>query len=233
MLKTCLVFRHVAFEDLGILQPILRRRGVAIRTLDIGSHEPAIAEVEDASVLVVLGGPIGVDEEEAYPFLRHETAVVRRRRSLGRPTLGICLGAQLMAKALGARVGPGREREIGWAPIGLTEPGRESVLRHIEAAPVLHWHGDAFELPAGAETLAFTPACDHQAFAKGPNLLGLQFHVEVDPARIESWLIGHTVELARERISPGSIRDDTERYGRRIAELGGYAFNEWLDGLRL
>jgi len=228
-MKTCLVLRHVAFEDLGALASILSRRGFNARYLDVGVDELARAQLEDSDLVVVLGGPIGVYQEDAYPFLPHETALISDRVGALRPTLGICLGAQLMAKALGASVVPGPQKEIGWAPVELTREGRAGPLRHLEGRHVLHWHGDNLDLPGACDNLAFTLHCPFQAFRKGPNLLALQFHIEIDPRRIEAWLIGHTVELAQARISLDTIRADTARHGATLQQACATIFNEWLD----
>jgi len=159
------------------------------------------------------------------------SAAIRARMDAAKPTLGVCLGAQLMAKALGAQVAPGPQKEIGWAPLALTEAGRVSVLGAFETTPVLHWHGDNFELPVNAVRLASTSACPNQAFAYGQNLLGLQFHIEVDPTRIEQWLIGHTVELAKAGIDPRELRRQAATLGRATAEKGKAALTAWLDGV--
>jgi GMP synthase (glutamine-hydrolysing) len=145
--------------------------------------------------------------------------------------LGICLGAQLMAKALGANVAPGPEKEIGLAPVDLTAEGRATPLRLLEGVPVLNWHGDNLDLPQGCERLAFTRLCPVQAFRKGPNLLGLQFHIEADAHRMESWLIGHTVELGKANVDPRALRNDIARHGRMLQQTAHAVFNEWLDGL--
>ena len=135
-----------------------------------------------------------------------------------------------MAKALGAAVAPGPQKEIGWAPLVLTEAGRDCGLGAFATTPVLHWHGDNFELPANAVRLASTPACPNQAFSVGRSLLGLQFHIEVDPARIEQWLIGHAVELGKAGIDPRDLRRQAATLGRVTAEKGQAALAAWLDG---
>jgi GMP synthase (glutamine-hydrolysing) len=230
-MKNCLALRHVGFENIGILEPILRQRGCAVRYLEVGTEEIDTREVKDADLLVVLGGPIGVYEEEVYPFIIQETAAIAARIVRKRPTLGVCLGAQFMAKALGASVGPGPAKEIGWAPVELTPAGRASPLRHIADLPVLHWHGDNFDLPSGCENLALTASCPHQAFRQGANLLGIQFHIEADPLGIESWLIGHTVELGKASRDPRLIRNDTVRYGKQLAGAATKVVIEWLDNI--
>jgi GMP synthase (glutamine-hydrolysing) len=228
-MKTCLAFRHVSFEDAGTLAPILAHRGFDTRYIDAGIDRLDRSEIAGCDLLVVLGGPIGVYEQDDYPFLKGELAAIAERLAAMRPTLGICLGAQLMANALGAKVAPGPAKEIGWAPLELTASGRTSPLRHLDGVPVLHWHGDNFALPAGTEHLASTVHCPFQAFAKGPNLLAMQFHIETDAQRIESWLIGHTVELRKAKIDPSIIREDTARHGERLQQTSSRIVNEWLD----
>lgn len=219
-----LVVRHVAFEDLGLLSPLLAERGYAVRYLDAGIDAPPEA-AED--LLVVLGGPIGVGDVAAYPFLADEMALIRRTVEAGVPVLGICLGAQLTAAALGAPVTRG-EVEIGFAPLQLTDEGAGGPLAGVVGAPVLHWHGDTFAIPDGAARLASTAACANQAFAIGARVLGLQFHLEVDPSRIEAWLIAYGDELRAHGIDPQSVR----RHGPALAERGAAALAAWLDGLR-
>lgn len=228
-MKSCLALRHVLFEDAGILEPLLTARAFNFRYVDVGIETLDLAEIDHVDLLLVLGGPIGVYEEDAYPFLIAETAAIRRRVMQAQPTLGICLGAQLMASALGATVKPGPVKEIGWAPVELTAAGYASPLRHLDRIHVLHWHGDNFALPENCENLAATAPTPYQAFRKGPNLLALQFHIELDPRRIEAWLIGHAVELAKARRDPRGIRHDTSRYGKPLQDVASKVLTEWLD----
>lgn len=217
MSKTVIALRHLAFEDLGLLDPLLRERGFdRIEYREAGVDDLAHIDPDEPDLLVVLGGPIGAEDEALYPWLRDEQRLVRRRLDSGRPLLGICLGAQLMARVMGARVKPMRHglKEIGFGPITLTDAGRRSPLAAIPAGqPVLHWHGDQFDLPPGCESLAGTDLCPHQAFLAGPNALALQFHLEADPARLEQWLIGHAGELAQAGIDLGRLRADARQFG--------------------
>jgi GMP synthase (glutamine-hydrolysing) len=151
--------------------------------------------------------------------------------ALGKPTLGICLGAQLMAQALGAEVKSTGRVEIGYSFLQLTEPGRTSVLADLESTPVLHWHGDQFEIPEAASRLGQTPGFPNQAFAIGPRILGLQFHLEADYTRIEQWLIGHAHELATHRLDPGILRHQVRQSGPQLAKVAGHVFGTWLDQL--
>ncbi|WNL46181.1 glutamine amidotransferase [Dyella sp. BiH032] len=230
MTRTALAIRHVAFEDLGLLAPLLAERGYDVRYAEAGVDAIGAADVTAVDLLVVLGGPIGVYERERYPFLVEEQAAIAARLAARRPTLGICLGAQLMAQALGAEVAPTGRAEIGFGPLSLTDDGRASVLQAIGDVPVLHWHGDQFAIPAGAQRLAQTPGFPNQAFALGRHALGLQFHLEVEAPRLERWLIGHAHELAAHRIDPATIRRDAALHGDALTRAARAVFEAWLDG---
>lgn len=186
----------------------------------------------EPDLLVVLGGPIGAFDETAYPFLADTLALLRERLARRLPVLGICLGAQLMARALGAGVAPMGHKEIGFAPLALTLDGERSVLAPLaNGTPVLHWHGDRFEIPPGAESLAATPLCPHQAFALGTHALALQFHLEADLSRIEQWLVGHACELAAAGVDLQALRSGAREHGAALAQAAQAVFGAWLDGL--
>lgn len=229
-MKTLLAVRHVPFEDLGSLADPLRDAGYDICYLDIGIDDTAQLETLRPDLLVVLGGPIGAYEEDHYPFLRHELHSLASRLHRGLPTLGICLGAQLMARALGARVYPGPAKEIGWAPLQLTAAGAVSPIRHLGEAHcrMLHWHGDTFDLPEGATLHASTAACAHQVFSWGPHALGFQCHPEFRADRVEQWLVGHACELAAAGIDPEGIRAESRIHGEALARQAQHFLREWL-----
>lgn len=231
-MKNLIALRHVPFEDLDNFAAPLGARGYAISYREAPVDDLAAPDLALADLLVVLGGPIGAYEEALYSFLKPELALIEKRLQQGRPVLGICLGAQLMARALGARVYPGK-KELGWAPLELTEAGRRSPLRFIEPAmKVLHWHGDTFDLPAGAEHLGATEPTPHQAFALGRHALGLQFHIEASAPGLERWYVGHALEIAT---TPGvglaSLREDAVLCAPRLAASAQAALNSWLDGI--
>lgn len=232
MPKQVVALRHVGFEDLGSFETVLQDAGYFIyyrnATLGVQDIDPISPEL-----LVVLGGPIGVYEGELYPFLDEVRRLIGKRLSANRATLGICLGAQQMAAALGAKVYPSGTKEIGFAPVELTPVGACGPLRHLAGAPVLHWHGDTFDLPAGAQLLASTSVCRNQAFAIGAHALALQFHPEADmPDRIEDWLVGHAVELTAANVDPCGLRAQAAEVGPRLRESGRRMLQAWLDGLR-
>jgi GMP synthase (glutamine-hydrolysing) len=231
MAKTCLAVRHVAFEDLGLLDSLLAARGYAIRWLEAGVDPLDAGAVVEPDLVVVLGGPIGVYEADIYPFIADEIKALAARLAADKPTLGICLGAQMMTAALGARVAPGPIKEIGWAPLTLSEAGQRSVLAPLATTPVLHWHGDNCDLPAGCERLASTALCPVQAFVRAPWQLALQFHIEVEPARVERWLIGHAVELGNAGIDPRTLRAQAKAHGVATAAAGRVLLSKWLDSI--
>lgn len=230
MTKSALSLHHVAFEDLGSFAPVLEAAGYDLTRIEAGVDD--LPDPLGPDLVVVLGGPVSVTETGAHPCMAAEREWLVPRLAARRPTLGICLGAQLMAVAMGARVTPMRRKEIGFAPLTLTEAGRRSPLRSLDGVPVLHWHGEAFETPEGAEPLAATDACATQGFALGRNLLGLQFHPEAGllPG-FERWLIGHSVELAQAGLSAVDLRRAAERYGAPLRTAGQAMLRDWLEGL--
>jgi GMP synthase (glutamine-hydrolysing) len=224
------VLRHVAFEDLGLLAPILDEAGWSISYRDAPTDDLSDPAVEAADLLIVLGGPIGVYETDAYPFLTDEITLLERRLAKDRPTLGICLGSQLMAKALGSRIFAGPVKEIGWGRVELTAAGCASCLAPLAAdgARVLHWHGDTFDLPRNATRLASNANYENQAFAFGAQALALQFHIEPDPNALENWLVGHTVELAAAGVPVRDLRTKTAAVGGILRKQAHNIFVRWL-----
>lgn len=233
-MKSAVAIRHVGFEDLGAFAPALREAGYQLHYWDIGEQELWTLEPVKTDLLIVLGGPIGAYEDEAYPFLKEEIAILERRIAANRPTLGICLGAQLIARAAGARVYPSGAKEIGFARITLSESGRSSCLAPFADAPItLHWHGDTFDLPAGAERLASTDLCENQAFAIGPKIVGFQFHPEASAKGFEKWLVGHAAELAAAKIDVPRLRADAQTYGPELERKAQEVLSAWLGGLEV
>lgn len=220
---------HVTHEGPGRLGALLTQLGFAVRRIQAGV-EPLTPEAQtDADLLVVMGGPIDIADAEEYPFLDDEIALVRDRLEAGRPTLGVCLGAQIMAKALGGEVRPMEKKEIGWHPVELTDRGRRSALAALQDRPVLHWHGSEFTLPPGAEQLARTDACENQAFQFRRHGLALQFHPEVTRQQIEPWLVGAVNEIRSEGLSAKTLRKQTREHADALDSPCRKLLIDWLE----
>ena len=230
-MKTALVIRHLAFEDLGLFERTIQAAGYQIRYLEAGMDELTWIEPLDPALLIVLGGPIGANDEASYSFIEDELNILRQRLNSDAATLGICLGAQLMARALGAEVYTGPQKEIGWAPLQLTDAGKDSPLKHLSAehAHVLHWHGDTFDVPEGATHLALSDVIQNQAFAWKKRGLALQFHPEVTAQGMERWYIGHAVEIQKtEGVSVDQLRADSQKYAYEMDVYANRFMEEWL-----
>ena len=227
--KTIYAIQHLAFEDLGILEDTLYEYGYRVRYFEAGVDDLKTA-LEFESLTIILGGPIGVYETEDYPFLNDEITYLKRRLAKNLPTIGICLGAQLIAHALGANVYAGHQKEIGWSKLKIQNIPN-NPLSPLENIEVLHWHGDTFDLPENAELIASSEIYPNQAFRIGQNILALQFHVEVAADSMEKWLIGHTCELRKAEINISLLRDDNEKYAPVLESKSPQVLQHFLQHL--
>ncbi len=223
----CDVVRFVAFEDLGTWEAEIRAHGYDVRYLEAGVDE--VSQFADADLAICLGAPIDADGDEQYPYLADIRAVLAARLAADRPTLGICLGAQLMSLALGGELSRGN-REVGWSPLRLLPDAAATPLRHLAGAPVLHWHQDVFSVPDGAVALANSEANPNQAFAYGRSL-AFQFHPEADPEAMERWFIGHAGDLERWGYDARELRAAARMHGDEAAMAGVALIREYLRGL--
>jgi GMP synthase-like glutamine amidotransferase len=219
-----LAFRHVPFEGLGWIEQALRAHGIDFDYADLYAQPAPPVEPADSDGLIFLGGPMSVNDD--LPYLRSEEAYIRQAIDCGIPVLGVCLGSQLIARALGAQVRRNAVKEIGWFDICLTPSGRADPLFEMLAGSetVFHWHSETFELPPGAELLASSERCRNQAFRIGPTVYGLQFHLEVTPAMIAGW--------CREDENCGDVREleaplDPFANASRIEQLALAVFGRW------
>lgn len=230
-----LVFQHVAAEPLGTLDPLIRARGHRIRFVNFEREPDAQPDVDRYRGLVVLGGPMNVEDQQSRPHLRTELRAIDRMLAQGKPVLGICLGAQLLAHALGAQVHRNPVPEIGWYPLDLTDAGRsDPVLGTLaDGAPVFQWHGRRFDIPAGAVHLARSNDCPQQAFRYADNAYGFQFHLEMDAALVERWLShpAYRDELQASGLPHDAeiIRVHTVQHIDAMQRSADTAFNAFLD----
>ncbi|MBI1978393.1 MAG: glutamine amidotransferase [Candidatus Omnitrophica bacterium] len=196
-MKRVLVFRHVPHESLGTIEFFLNPRGFQIEFVDLFLKQPIPKTPQEFDFIIAMGGPMNVDEIDRYPFLKEEREFIKQAIGLGKPVLGVCLGAQMIARALDARVYAGPKKEIGWYPLHLSKEATEDpVFQHLEAKPtVFQWHGDTFDLPKGAVPLAASDLYPNQAFRFGTSVYALQFHVEVTAEMIQDWLLKGADEL--------------------------------------
>lgn len=228
---TVYAIQHLAFEDLGAWEDVFYQLGLRVRYFEAGIDDLRKA-YEYKGLTIILGGPIGVYETVDYPFLQREIDLLKVRLEKNLPTLGICLGAQLIAHALGAKVCAGHSKEIGWSK--LTLPVAENnPLQALENIEVLHWHGDTFDLPEQAELLASSDLYPNQAFRVGQNILALQFHAEVASESLEKWLIGHTCELRKAQINIPTLRADHQSYAPALEQAASSVLMHYLENLQL
>lgn len=209
-------FQHVPFEGLGSIEHWLqqRRARIGVTRFYTGDALPNPAKVD---FLIVMGGPMSVNDEDEYPWLMLEKQFIRDFIASGKPVLGICLGAQLIAGALGAAIYPGEQKEIGWWPIQRAENLPDNAFAFPDNMTVFHWHGETFDLPENAVRLASSPACANQAFQLGENVIGLQFHLETTPASADDIVEHCRDELLKApyvQTEEEILAMDAERYRR-------------------
>ena len=212
-MPSCLVVQHVEPESPYLIGQALEEAGVTVDLRAVFAGDPLPSDLAGVSGLVVMGGPMSAVSDEGFPSRRAELDLLVDGLHRGLPTLGVCLGAQLLALAAGGSVYPGASgAEIGWAPVELThEAGDDLLLAGLPGElTVLHWHGDTFDLPAGAVLLAVNSRYRHQAFRRGPRAWGLQFHLEVDRSAVAAFLEAFGDDARRAGSTPESIAHDSD-----------------------
>jgi GMP synthase (glutamine-hydrolysing) len=230
--KLALAIRHVHYENCGTLEDVLHERGFTVRYVEAGFEPLSDIDLSSADLLVSLGGPMAAYHEPRHPWIKDELRLIERAIARLKPTLGICFGAQLVARALGARVYPAPTFELGWKPLLLTEEGKSSSMSQLApetAVSLLHWHAESFDLPAQATLLASTPGVPHQIFEWGNHVIGFQCHPEFRATDIESWLIGHAFEITGSvEVGAEQLRRDTARFAPGLVRQAREAFGDWL-----
>ena len=215
-------FRHIRFEHLGLIADALAARGVECRYADL-SESPVPPGVEEADGLIFMGGPMSANDDLGY--LREEERIIREATARRVPVLGVCLGSQLIARALGSRVYRNPVKEIGWYAVQFTRAAvGDGLFAGLAEETVFHWHGETFDLPRGAELLASSAACRHQAYRVGTNVYGLQFHLEVTPEMIADWCT-QDANCGDMREMEGAI--DPEYNRARLEDLARAVFGRW------
>jgi GMP synthase (glutamine-hydrolysing) len=234
-MKKLLVLQHVAHELLGTLNPLLKRSGFRIRYVNFARHPDAQPSLDGYDGLVILGGPMSVNDADRLSHLNTEMKLIEAALRSNLPILGICLGAQLIAKTLGAPVYPNREKEIGWYDVSPTDDAeRDPLLAEFqETEKIFQWHGETFEIPRTSYHLAFSSLCANQAFRYGSKVYGFQFHLEVDEPMIQRWL--RVAENRKEitslggTIDPECIQRETPEHITRLHQLSERVFGEFIN----
>lgn len=209
--------QHVPFEDIGSMASDFRARGYSLSTTHwyLGDTAPA---VENFDALVVMGGPMGIYDEAIYPWLAEEKILIKAAIAAGKIILGICLGAQLIAAVLGAKVARNAHKEIGWLPISVNPATATHPIAQVFAGypEVFHWHGDTFALPPGAVHLARSEGCANQAYAFRDQVYGFQFHLETTPASARALIehCGKDIDGSRYTQSAPAILASDEKFAQ-------------------
>jgi GMP synthase (glutamine-hydrolysing) len=220
-----LAFRHVPFEGLGLIEPALRLRHIEVDCADLYQTGATTPDIGRYDALIFMGGPMSVNDD--LPFLRQEMAFIRQAIARRQPILGICLGSQLIARAMGAAVRRNSVKEIGWYGVQFTPAaGADRLFGGLSQETIFHWHGETFDLPPGAELLATSDLCRNQAFRAGEHVYGLQFHLEVTPEMIADWCIQDE--------NCGDVREleaaiDPAFNAARMAALSAQVFGNWCE----
>jgi GMP synthase (glutamine-hydrolysing) len=229
-----LVLQHIACEPPGVYEDVLRERGATLLRVEIDEGDP-LPDWREADAIVAMGGPMGAYDDDLHPWLVEEKRAIGEAVRAGTPFFGVCLGVQLLAASLGARVYPGEAAEVGLLPVELTEEGKaDPVFAGLpDELLTLQWHGDTFDLPDGAVRLARSPAYANQAFRFGDTAYGVQFHVEVSPELAREWAAVPAYAEALERVlGPGALDDLIDRLAQHTADVlshGRRLFARWLD----
>ncbi|MCC6544744.1 MAG: type 1 glutamine amidotransferase [Nitrospirae bacterium] len=227
-----IVLQHIECEDLGTIANAMSQRGIGCKYVRLFEGEPVPHDPGAFSGIIILGGPMNVYEEDKYPYLKDEDIFIKKAVMNDMPILGICLGAQLIAKAAGARVSKGTKKEIGWYKLSLSGDSRRDTLFKTlpEELKVFQWHGDTFEIPRGAIRLAGSGLFPNQAYRIGSRIYGIQFHLEVTKEMINQWISEYREELSRvDYINVSEIISDTPAYIETLNLSAGIFFEKFFE----
>ncbi|MCB9073661.1 MAG: type 1 glutamine amidotransferase [Bdellovibrionaceae bacterium] len=230
-----MVFQHVGHEPLGTLNPLLKEAGLKIRYVNFARNPDHIPSLDSYYGLIVLGGPMGVYESNAFPHLKAEMYAIEQAIKKNIPVLGICLGAQLIAAVLGSTVRKAKDWELGWTPLQITHDGaKDPLFEHYKPEEtVFQIHQDTFDIPKSAIHLAQSALCPSQAFKYGEKVYGLQFHLEVDQPMIERWMKRpenkSIITNSNGKINIEQIKHDTHKCIVQSLQLSQETFTKFID----
>jgi len=228
-MKTALIIRHVPHEGLAGFRDPIEAAGYHVDRVDVTDPDFAHLDLRHPDLLIMMGGPMSVYEQDRLPWIRCQIKRLAVRLAEDRPTLGVCLGAQMIAAALGSRVYKGAHKEVGFRPVHVSNSPAAAPLRHLHDQPVLHWHGDTFDLPPGAERLASSELYENQAFSRGSNVLGLQFHAEMGvDERFHVWTSAWPEDIADAGLCVDRLRGDHALLGPPAVSSGQAMIADWL-----
>lgn len=224
-----LVLQHHRIETLGTIADALDGARLSCDFVRTFAGDPVPHNIAGLDALVVMGGPMGVYEADRHPFIRDEIALIRAAIGNNKPVLGVCLGSQLLAASLGATVRPGRAKELGWHPVGLSPEGKKDPLTRgaPETFGAFHWHGDVFDLPEGAVALASSEMTPIQAFRHGENAYGFLFHMEVTTEAVATMVREFADEVREAGADGNGIIADTARYMPELSPIAAQVFSRW------
>lgn len=231
-----IIFRHTDGEQAASFIPVLEKAGLRYRYVDAFYDDLSGFDALAPDLIIFMGGPMGVYQADLYPFLKHEMRIIEQRAAKNLPTLGVCLGSQLIAGALGARNYKGANGfERGWRPIKVNAAGMKTPVRHLDSqhTMMMQMHQDTFDLPRGAILLASSDMYENQAFSYGKNILGLQFHPEMDERKIANWLAQSPDNITTGAVDPQKMRLDTQKFCATLVRQTEKFLLEYLEQANL
>ena len=230
-MKSILILQHEPNEGLGAWEPVFQTgRTVTVKNLFAGEKVPQEEDLLNFDGIVIMGGPMSANDGDRFPFIRDELAMIPQALELKIPLLGVCLGSQLIAKALGGKVRPGPQKEIGWYPLQLKQSASKDRLFGTLSAPVMmfQWHGETFELPSGAVHLATSDLYPHQAYRYTDRIYGLQFHCEMTDSMIRGWVENGKDEILQAGLNPDKIVELTPKFLPTLRHWAREIAQKWL-----
>ena len=231
-MKKALIIRHVPHEGIAAFRQPIEAAGYQLDRIDVSDPEFGCIDLREPDLLIMMGGPMAVYDQDRLPWIRCQLKRLALRLEQDRPTLGVCLGAQMIASALGGDVFPGPVKEVGFHKVKVADVPGDTPLRHVADQPLLHWHGDTFTLPGGAELLASSDHYQHQAFRRGKNILGLQFHAEMGlDERFHVWTSEWPDHVEAAGLTVEQLRQDYDTLGPHAVGAGQAMIADWLTRL--